>query len=677
MLISLDTETTGIDFYHGAKPFLVTICTEEGDVYWWEWEVNPVTRNPKVKGKDLDEIQGWIDDLSTEIAIHNSKFDYSALRTIYDDHLVWDWSKVRDTLRAAHLIASNERHDLTALAVKYLGVDLRKYEKEIELSTKEARRLAKKNHPDWRVAGRDQPDMPSAKETTWKYDMWLPGLMADEVGKPEWKDLCPRYANSDSATTVELWKVQKRIIEQRGLWEIYLECLKMTAPVVAMEQTGVTLNSQRKKEIHQQYVEESDNKRRICETIAKSYGNDLVLPKSGNNTSLLEFCFGKIIEKEISNGVKELIRNTENCLDLPIIKTSKKTGNPSLDKEVLERYESILLPRSKKLLFVKSLREKRSRDTALGYLESYERYWLKEGNNGCYRLHPSLNPTGTDTLRCSSNNPNEQNISKKKGFNLRYCFGPAEGYCWASLDYNNIELRIPAYESGEPAMLELFENPDKPPYYGSYHLLIFDILHPDKFKKYGADSKNVFKDTYYQWTKNGNFADLYGAMPESGTADRAFHVQGAQLKVASRLTKKAGLNKQWIGFANKYGYVETIPDKSVCSEHGYPLLCTRSEYGNILPTVPLNYHVQGTAGWVMLRATVKAHDYVQNLQGWNMLIQAHDELVVEFPTSDTKYRKRLTKIGKLMESIGEDIDVKLTVSCDLYRNNWSESEEIK
>src|SRR5581483_10658108 len=201
-------------------------------------------------------------------------------------------------------------------------------------------------------------------------------------------------------------------------------------------------------------------------------------------------------------------------------------------------------------------------------------------------LHPSLNQTGTDTLRFSCSNPNEQNISKRKGFSTRYCFGPAPGREWWSLDAKNIELRIPFYESGEEEMILLFERPDDPPYFGSNHLLIAHVLWPAEFEACrdskgeldGRIFKKLYADTLYQWTKNGNFAVQYGAINKAdgtGTADRAYHQAGAQNKVEKRFTKLSALNKHWVWYADKYGYVETLPDRTVNPRRGYPLLCTR------------------------------------------------------------------------------------------------------
>jgi len=313
-------------------------------------------------------------------------------------------------------------------------------------------------------------------------------------------------------------------------------------------------------------------------------------------------------------------------------------------------------------------------------MEGYIRFWLpldSDQDTGWYRLHPSLNPTGTDTLRWSSSNPNEQNISKQEGFNLRHCFGPAPGREWWSLDAKNIELRIPAYEAGETEMVDLFERSDEPPYYGSYHMLIFNALHPDKFAKYGMECKQRYGSSWYQWTKNGNFAVQYGAVEASGTADRAYHIPGAQHRIQERFSKVANLNAKMIKFATQHGYVETMPDLTVDPTRGYPLLCTLSQWGEVLPTVPLNYHVQGTAMWWMMKAMLRCQEYLDTLPGCYMVMQIHDELVFDFPQGKglqpwRTNMPRIRRIKSLMEESGKDLGIPTPVSLEYHPITWSE-----
>src|SRR5258707_9055727 len=77
-----------------------------------------------------------------------------------------------------------------------------------------------------------------------------------------------------------------------------------------------------------------------------------------------------------------------------------------------------VVERSKQLAFIKALGAKRKRDTAIAYMKGYKRFWLPtNGLDEWHRLHPSLNPTGTGTLRWSCTNPTEQNISRHEGVN--------------------------------------------------------------------------------------------------------------------------------------------------------------------------------------------------------------------------------------------------------------------
>lgn len=661
-MISLDTETTGIDLYHGAQPFFVTICKDDGTQLWWEWDVDPETRQVKIPDNDLVEITQETILTGEDLILQNAKFDVAALHTTeYRFGTHWPWNRTQDTLLAGHLLASNHPHDLTTMALEYLGKDIQPYEDRLELAVKEARRICK-GYPSWRIAKRGLPEMPSAKEKTWKFDSWLPKTIyrLEGEGEPFWDMVLRDYSNMDSAVTLALWKAQQVLLKQRGLWEIYEVRRKLLPIIFWMERRGVTISSSRLTELVDEYSRESVTKGCIMKNIAEDFNFDLEIPKGGVNKSLKQFLFGK------------------NYLNLPHIKVSDKTAEPSLDREVLDSYLSILPRKSKPLAFIKALRDKRKRDTAINYLEGYRRYWLpSESNDSFFILHPSLNCTGTDTLRWSSSNPNEQNISKQEGFNLRYAFGPAPGREWWAMDAENIELRIPAYEANEREMIDLFEQPDKEPYHGSYHLLVSHILHPQKFERCIQDGTN-FKKQYphlYRRVKNGNFAVQYGAVESSGTADRSYGVPGAQKLIQSRFSKIKILGDKQIAFAEKHGYVETIPDKTVNPLRGYPLLVQRVSWGGIKPTIPLNYHIQGTACWWMLKAMIRCQEFLDDFNSrsknkYYMILQVHDELVFDFPKGLKENKKIANKLRRLMEAGGNDIGVPTPVKVEQIPEHW-------
>lgn len=749
MLVCLDVESTGADHFHGCRPFLVTIY-KEGSIQptYYEWFVDPHTRQPIDVEEDLLEIVDVIDDESNILVGQNIKFDVQSLTALYDDYGIgfnWPWHRTYDTLIAGHLLATNQRHDLTSMAIQYLGEDISKYEVAVKAACTKARYIVKRDLQDWVIAVKGGETTPSAKGQVWALDMWLPRAIAKEYSYAEshtWWSVVSDYANVDSTTTLYLWIAMEKKIKERGLWKIFQERMKLLPIAVEMEARGVTLSVTRLEGLIKEYEEESTNLATICCNIADDYGYPLNLPKAGNNQSLRTFCFGGDIllckqcdyqhyltrnqrdallsddseelpycpeclgdgDEEVKftseGGIVQgqgtrLVLSRHDYLNLPAIKRSAKTGEPSLDKGALETFEATLPRNSKPYVFVKSLREKRRRDTAVQYLKGYKRYWLpiesddRDIDDEWYMLHPGTNPTGTDTLRWSFTNPNEANISKTEGFNLRYCFGPEPGREWYSLDGQNLELRIPAYEANETDLIYVFDHPDEPPYYGSYHLFVFDILHPELFKKHGKKCKQLFESTWYQWTKNGNFAIIYGA--QEAKADLTYRVPGAFQKIRYRFPKIAKLSDKQLTLGRKYGYVQTIPDKEVDPDHGYPILCARSEFGQVMPTTTLNYHISGTAMQWTNRAMVKTHAQLKEWQrrGFDgyITMQVHDELVFSLPrhgdplkdlekekTSNTYFRTsnlwRVRVLQRLMESCGNAINVPTPVSVEFHNSSW-------
>ncbi len=696
MILALDTETTGLDVHHGAQPFLVTTCNDNGQHVFWTWDVDPKTRKPIIPKGDVEAIHSLIKS-ADYLILQNAKFDVHVLHTIIPN-LVWDWSKTYDTLIAAHLLESNRPKDLSSLAVHYLADPnnpdmasmihrIVSYEKELDEQVKEARKWVQKFRPRWRIAEIGLDEMPSASKQLYKYDMWLPRAVAKERCLPEtlniWTAL-ERYANADSEVTLALWQMMRSLIEDRGLWKIYLARLDSLRLAYNMERRGVTGTVTHTNQIYSKYIGQSKEYGEKLVRISAELGHNLCIPKKGVNDSLRTLML--------------------DVMKLPPQYSKKaKSDKPTLDKYAMAHYKDTLPSGSKELEFVETLLKKADVDGSIGYLKSYRKFWILSADvDGYFTLYPNFNPTGTATLRWSSNNPNSQNIKKdpdKEGFSLRSCFGPLPGREWWSIDAKNIELRIPFYESGEPEMIALFEEPDKPPYYGSNHILIFSVLWPDLWEqgvrevgleKVGPWAKNKFKATQYQWVKNGNFAVQYGAIDRpdgTGTADRAYHKPGAQKMIASRFTKLEALNQKWIRYAEKYGYVETLPDKSVDPTRGYPLLCTRTDYGKILPTVPLNYHVQSTAMWWTMRAMYKVEEQLtewrkDGFDGY-MTMQIHDELVLDFPKRTHPKEKpsksnlaRIRIIQELMSSCGDDIGIPTPTGAEFHEVNWAQGVAV-
>ncbi len=834
-MLCLDTETTGLDHFHGAKPFLVTTCDEAGRQEWWEWQVDPKTREPAIPAEDVEaiacklrRIAGWgkHDEEARErhaLIGHNLKFDALALDQIGIPYESFPWPLVRDTMRAGHLLASNHPHNLTDMVAEWLGEDMEEPEKALHAACEGARALVRGSQPTkgrpgggplagWRIAKKDEEDMPSVKKQAWKGDGWLPkeaarffweGSEAEYVvgagrakeerawelegwrwrppdpkcehrwedgedgcldcGGHRWWVACRDYANADSFFTMMLWLHVKGVIRERGLWAIYLAMLEPSPVCGAMERRGVTVDAAELGTLATECRADSAQLGQRCLDIARDLDYELELPKTSNNGSLLRFCFeeaadkarrlraerrakkereaeakaaklraagkgkrrgilGALLTAPKRPAKEEPLPREEGCLCLPVLKRTD-TGQPALDKYTLEDYEHVLKEGTAASDFCDALRTKRNKDVSLGYLDSYVKYGEVLAP-GWLLLHPSLNETATATLRMSCSNPNGQQVSKKETTckaclgegqrggdacpqchgsgkdrrSLRRCFGPAPGREWWVFDAKNIELRLPAYEAGEQEMINLFERGDEPPFYGSNHMLIFSILWPELWepalRKHGqqgaaAFCKKEYESTQYAWTKGGDFAVQYGAVDRpggAGTADKAYRKAGAQTIIAGRFAKQERLNQAMIKHARQWGFVETMPDKTVDPKRGYPLLCGRDEMGGgVRPTVPLNYHVQGSSMWWMCRAMVRVH---AALRDWNrrgfdghLVLQVHDELVLDVPRGGgaepwRTNEGRMREVKRLMELGGEGLGVPTPVSCEWHGKSWAAGQAI-
>jgi DNA polymerase I-like protein with 3'-5' exonuclease and polymerase domains len=669
--LALDTETVGISTHHGNRPYFVTTCDGEGAQWYCRWAVNPLTREVQVEEADILVIRQLISNYD-HLIFHNSRFDISMLAAV---GVEVPWSKVQDTLAAAHVLASMEPHDLTYTVRKYLKQDIRPYEEKIGKITKSARSIVqqarlrikkgreengREKYADWRIAHEDLPEMPSAGKEDWRADMWLPAAIAEddpelfdtEEERGEWLTALPEYANTDSASTAALWTVLEAKLHRRKKWDQYLSRMAVLPVAYKMEHRGVTVSVSVASEQRTAFEKESIRLGKICMSIAEVKDYDLELPKSGRNKSLDTFAF--------------------DVLRLPVLSSSDKTGRPAFDADAKERYELELPRNTIGQKFIESLNAKAKYDTALSYLDGYERFWIPEKNHeGWARLHPSINPCGTRTLQWSSNNPNSQNMSKKSAANLRKAICPLPGRVLVSMDAQNIQLRIPAYEAGEKELTDVFDHPEQGPYYGSYHLVIFDTLHPEKFKQHGKDCKTLFEDAEYQWVKNGNFARQFGAMERK--VDATYRVQGGYRRIGQRFPKIDRLSKNYIAAAERYGYVETL--------RGYPLQCKKYPYEEVSPTIPFCYHVAGSAQEWLAAGMVEVEETLvqwrsKGFDAWQIL-SVHDEVVFDMPLVDeSELKERILSLKKILEEQGKKINIPTPITAEIHYESWAKGVVI-
>lgn len=367
--LGVDSETTGVDHYHSARPFFFTFCDGEHPPTFYEWDVDPLTRQPEVIESDLDEMQ----DLMAEadyLVLQGSKFDVSAFASVREGIATdWDWERTLDTLIAAHLLASNQPHDLTATSLIYLRQNIKPFEDALEVATKRAQVICRSKLPTWRIAKKGEEDMPSAKGKVWKFDGFLPRTMCrlapkylepagdwqvgDDPMTHPWATVLQEYGNPDSEMTVALIQVMLKRMKDRGLDKIYQERLKLLPVAYSMEKHGVTIHAARLEKLYKEYQEEADRLHRICLNLAD---NEIEkLPVTGVSNALRHIIFDKF----------GLVSNKKT-----------KGGGDSMDKNVLEYWASELPENSAACRFVTNLRSYRKLATSLSYMNGYRRHWL-------------------------------------------------------------------------------------------------------------------------------------------------------------------------------------------------------------------------------------------------------------------------------------------------------------
>jgi DNA polymerase-1 len=337
-------------------------------------------------------------------------------------------------------------------------------------------------------------------------------------------------------------------------------------------------------------------------------------------------------------------------LGLRIIKKNK-TG-PSTDVEVLEKL-SIEHPVPKLVLEYRSL--VKLKNTYLDNLTSYVSDTDK-------RIHTSFNQTGAETGRLSSSDPNLQNIPIRtdEGRRIRLAFVPGdrEKNVLLTADYSQIELRVLAHFTQEPALMEAFSRDE-------------DIHRTVASEVFNVPLDQVDKNQRGQ-AKIINFGIIYG-VSAYGLARRidGLNVRSAQELIDAynkRFPRIARFMDECVMHARTDGYVETIlgrrrPIPDINSQ----IISIR----NMCERMAINSVVQGSAADLIKVAMLNIHRRMKR-ENWQsrLLLQMHDELVFETPlkiaeSESAMIREEMTSAMKLL------VPLKVEVG---WGKNWQEGK---
>lgn len=274
------------------------------------------------------------------------------------------------------------------------------------------------------------------------------------------------------------------------------------------------------------------------------------------------------------------------------------------------------------------------------------------------RVHTTFNQALTSTGRLSSSNPNLQNIPVRteEGQQIRKAFVASPGNVIMSADYSQIELRIMAHCCGDEHMIEAFRSG-----LDVHSAMASKIFHKELDQVSSQDRRMA---------KTANFGIMYG-ISAFGLAQRldVSRAQASELindYFASFPSIKVFLDKV-LQDARADGYVQTL-----FSRRRY-VPDVNSSNGNVRSVAErnaINAPIQGTAADIIKLAMVGVHREL-NRRGLKakMILQIHDELLLEVPQSEIEEVKDL--LIKQMENV-TSLSVPLTVECN-YGKNWLEA----
>ena len=314
------------------------------------------------------------------------------------------------------------------------------------------------------------------------------------------------------------------------------------------------------------------------------------------------------------NSPKQLATVLFDRLQLPVLKRTK-TG-PSTDADVLEELaeQGHLVPRL--LLEFRELQKLRS---------TYVDVLPQKVHRATGRIHTSFNQIGAATGRLSSSEPNLQNIPVRtpRGEEIRKGFVPEPGWKFVVADYSQIELRLMAHLSQDPAFLAAFRQGED--IHRQTAAIIFGVPLAEVTPEMRAQAKTI------------NFGTIYGQGPFALARMLGIPQDQAKAFISEYFQRFAGV-RAWldrqVALGRERGYVETIfGRRRYIPEIRDRNFNTRAFGERQAQNAPL----QGSAADLIKIAMTRLHRALAGagLRG-RLLLQVHDELVLEAPVSEVE-----------------------------------------
>jgi DNA polymerase-1 len=409
------------------------------------------------------------------------------------------------------------------------------------------------------------------------------------------------YCGADVDATIRLYAILREKLEQAGMWELYNQVELPLLPVLTdMEMNGILLDLPYLKQMSSRFAERLGE---LEEQLFTLVGH----PFNLRSTQQLS----QVLFDELAFPTRGMKRTASGHYSTAVGVLDQLTA---LDEELTDQQRGVLT------LIMEQRQLEKLRGTYVDALPT-----LVHPQTG--RVHTSFNQAGAVTGRMSSSNPNLQNIPIRTeiGREIRRAFIAPPGHKLISADYSQVELRILAHVTGEQGLVDAF-------------LADQDIHAATAAKLFGIPLEQVNK-SQRGLAKTINFATIYG-VSEFGLSIRT---------EMSRLEARQFLDQYFVTYpkirdyiattlaqANQLGYVETLMGR----KRFFPELTNqRVPYNQrmAIERQAINAPIQGTAADIMKLAMIDLHLELRARDlRTRMLLQVHDELVLETPDDEVE-----------------------------------------
>lgn len=685
--VGVDTETTGLSPWTGDRPFAVGMCFDDGETRYWEWPVDPKTRQPMVDDGDRREVARVVGSGRLQKEFWNLKFDVNMLRAI---GIEAGGPMGEGTFMAKacnNLYFSYQLKPLSKRLIDFPDDD----EKDLQEAVVKCRRVAKKL--GWNIAqGKDAV----------KRDYWLPRTLcvlapriAAKNGLTRYRDVCRKYCVKDAERTILLCTYFRHGMADLGVEAVYeMEMQLLREVTIPMERRGVIVDRDRMRKVRAVCRAAAEE---ALEALRAAAGREDFNPDSSQQMVRLLF------DGDGPGGLR-----------LPVLRRSRggKKGRPQpkVDAEALAPHQ-LAHP-----LVEQVFRYRANTKALTSFFAPYERFSRKTRHG--MTLHTTWNQWGALTGRFTSQNPSFQVVPNPKTTNskaakyvvdVRQVFVPRAGHVWYCPDYSQVEVIIFADIAGEEAMLRAIRAGE------NVHTATTNAIWGgrDNPKAVDAMSQVIIAHEQAKRSEGKDWEDYdRGSCELRERAERELEDHGWDLaeaeselgvKIYRKLSKSATFTKifgggpnalmGWIGCTRAEAvtilnqYDEAFPDMAakmrlierqakldgyVTNPFGRRLVIDRwYSYRAV------NYLVQSAAADLMKRGMLKCTRMLGGHEGapGRIVMTIHDELIFEFLAGEDT-PARLDDIRRAMSDHEGVFRVPTPVDMDRVTERWSAKETV-